>query len=108
MGFRAGVEVGERDYTKLEAVRGGVKAGSEEQPQTAVVPEAASIVADPILVMDPANSVILEANAAFRAWSGLSSGEGWPRLDVDGRLLALARRVLDTGQPGSARLFVQP
>jgi len=103
--IREGAEV------TIVTIRGGVKAGSEEQPQTAVAPEAASIVADPMLVMDPASSAILEANTAFRAWSGLSSGEGWPsleRLDVDGRLLALARRVLDTGQPGSARLFVQP
>ena len=102
--IREGAEV------TIVTIRGGVQARSEEQPQTAAIPETAGIVADPMLVMDPASSAILETNAAFRAWLGLSSGEASPsleRLDVDGRLLAFVRRVLETGQAGSARVFVQ-
>ena len=102
--LREGAEV------TIVTIRGGVQARSEEQPQAAAAAEASRIVADAMLVIDPAGSAILEANAAFWAWSGMASGEAAPsleRLDVDGRLLALARRALESGQPGTARVFVQ-
>jgi signal transduction histidine kinase len=102
--IREGAEV------TIVTIRGGVQARSEENAPTAEPRESPGVVADPMLVIDPASTVILETNAAFRAWASLPAGEALPafeRLDPDGGLLALARRVLENGQPSSARIFVQ-
>jgi PAS domain S-box-containing protein len=106
--IRSGAEV------TIVTISGRVASASTSAPpsgeQPGEAPEPAGAVADPILLLDPADGAILESNDAFRAVSGLGDAElaAWAqRLDPEGRLLALARRAVETGEPAAARVALQ-
>jgi signal transduction histidine kinase/ActR/RegA family two-component response regulator len=89
---------------------GGARSGSTGEPARPAA-EAAGAIADPLLLLDPADGAILDGNSAFLAWAGIAAGHALPNLaqiDPEGRALSLARRSVETGQPTSARIAVQP
>ncbi len=98
--IRSGAEV------TIVTIGGRVAAASGEHAHTRAA-ETGGPVADPIFLIDPAEGTLLEGNAPFLAWSGLTFEGASPRLeqiDPEGRLAALARRALDGGEPATARL----
>jgi signal transduction histidine kinase/CheY-like chemotaxis protein len=102
--IRSGAEV------TIVTIGGRGPAGSADQAQPEAAVEPAGPVSDPILILDPDGGAILESNTAFRAWSGLSGSapaEGLVRVDPEGRIVALARRALETGEPASGRIALQ-
>ncbi len=101
--IRGGAEV------TIVTIGAAAQAGSADRAESQAA-GAAGFVADPVLLLDPADGAILEGNPAFRTWFGLAPGEAMPslaRFDPEGRLLALARRSVETGQPTSARVTAQ-
>ncbi|HXV26211.1 MAG TPA: ATP-binding protein [Alphaproteobacteria bacterium] len=101
--IRSGVEV-----TIVTIGGRATMASAEQTGEKAAQP--VGLVVDPIILIDPVEGLVLEANAAFHAWSALPSdhlAQSLTRLDPQGRLIALARRAIEIGEPASVQLTLQ-
>jgi nitrogen-specific signal transduction histidine kinase len=78
-----------------------------EEPVEPAAPAESRNVSDPVLLVDPTDFSILEGNIAFRTWSGQTAGQGLTRIDPEGRLMALALRAVESGEPASGRIALE-